>query len=57
MSNADNDRTDRTDDDVETARDVLSVFNADSTIDDPGRPRDLDPGESLPTDADVPPPQ
>jgi hypothetical protein len=45
------------DQDAETARDVLSVFNAEEAIEEPGRPRDLDPGESLPADADVPPPQ
>jgi hypothetical protein len=40
-----------------TARDVLSVFNAEGVVDDPGRPTPNDPQESLPSDADLPQPQ
>ena len=39
------------------ARDVLSVFNAEGVVDDPGRPQPNDPEESLPSDADLPQPQ
>jgi hypothetical protein len=40
-----------------TARDVLSVFNAEGVVDDPGRPTPNDPEESLPSEADLPQPQ
>ena len=43
--------------DAGAARDVLATFNAEGVVDEPGRPRPLDPEESLPTDADIPPPQ
>ena len=56
MSNQKPDRTEPNDD-ADVASDVLSVFNAEEAIEEPGRPRKLDPGESLPADADVPPPQ
>jgi hypothetical protein len=39
------------------ARDVLSVFNAEGVVDDPGRPTPNDPQESLPSEADLPQPQ
>lgn len=38
-------------------RDVLAVFNAEGVVDEPGRPSANDPGETIPADADVPPPQ
>jgi hypothetical protein len=40
-----------------TARDVLSAFNAEGVVDDPGRPTPNDPQESLPSEADLPQPQ
>ena len=39
------------------ARDVLATFNAEGVVDEPGRPTPQNPEESLPTDADIPPPQ
>jgi hypothetical protein len=39
------------------ARDVLATFHAEGVVDEPGRPAPLDPEESLPSDADIPPPQ
>jgi hypothetical protein len=43
--------------DAGAARDVLAAFNAEGVVDEPGRPAPNDPEESLPGDADIPPPQ
>ena len=38
------------------ARDILEALNAEDVVDSPGRPQPIEPHESLPGDADVPPP-
>jgi hypothetical protein len=43
--------------DAGVVRDVLATFNAEDAVDEPGRPRRLDPDESLPDEADIPQPQ
>ena len=42
--------------DAGVARDVLDALNVKGVVDEPGRPAEMNPQESLPTDADVPPP-
>ena len=48
---------DEKNEDAGVARDVLSVFNAEGVVDEPGRPSESDPEESLPSEADLPQPQ
>lgn len=55
-STQDPDRRDTPNEDAGTARDVLAAFNAEGVVDDPGRPTPLNPEESLPSDAEIPPP-
>jgi hypothetical protein len=42
--------------DAGVARDILEALNVEGVVDEPGRPSPMNPQESLPSDADVPPP-